>query len=97
MTAGGGVEFEFDAAKDAANRAKHGVGLAFGARVFEDPRHIILPSLRLIDCEARWKAVGVVDGKHWTAVHVWRSGTIRFISVRRSNAREQRDHDRDSG
>lgn len=86
---------DFDPAKDEANRVKHGVPLAFGVRVFEDAGHIVLPSLRPIDGEDRYKAVGMVDGRLWTAIHVWRGETVRMISVRRSNAGEQRDHDRD--
>ncbi len=88
---------DFDPAKDAANRVRHGVPLAFGARVFEDPRLAMRPTLRLGDLEERFKAVGMVDGKLWTAVHVWRGATARMISVRRSNDGEQRSYDRDSG
>ena len=82
---------DFDPAKDEANRVKQGVPLAFGVRVFEDADHIVLPSLRPVDGEDRYKAVGMVDGQLWTAVHVWRDETIRMISVRRSNAGEQGD------
>jgi uncharacterized DUF497 family protein len=60
------MEFEFDPAKNEANRFKHGVPLAFGERVFDDPRLSDLPSFRL-------------------------------ISVRRSNASEQRDYDSHPG
>lgn len=88
---------DFDAAKDEANRAKHGVSLAFGTRVFDDAGHVVLPSLRPIDGEDRYKAVGKVEGRLWTAIHVWRGETMRLISVRRSNAGEQRNYDRDSG
>jgi uncharacterized DUF497 family protein len=63
---------DFDPAKDEANRVRHGVPLAFGVRVFEDADHIVLASLRPIDGEDRYKAVGRVDGQLWTAVHVWR-------------------------
>ena len=89
--------FDFDPAKDEANRTKHGVPLLFGVRVFDDPAHVILPSLRPIDGEDRYKAVGMVDGRLWTAIHVWRGETARMISVRRSNSGEQRDYDRDPG
>jgi uncharacterized DUF497 family protein len=88
---------DFDAAKDEANRAKHGVSLAFGVRVFDDGGHIVLPSLRPIDGEDRYKAVGLVDGRLWTVIHVWRGETIRLISVRRSNSGEQRNYHRDPG
>jgi uncharacterized DUF497 family protein len=88
---------DFDPAKDAANREKHGVPLAFGVRIFADPLMVIRSTVRLGDEEERFKAVGRVDGKLWTAIHVWRGETVRMISVRRSNAGEQRDYDRDPG
>ncbi|HYJ28794.1 MAG TPA: BrnT family toxin [Allosphingosinicella sp.] len=88
---------DFDPAKDEANRDRHGVSLAYGVRVFDDDNHLVLPSLRPVDGEDRYKAVGVVDGKLWTAIHVWRGEAIRLISVRRSNDGEQREYDRDSG
>lgn len=88
------MEFEFDTAKDEANRFKHGLWLAFGMRVFDHDDHVVVASHRPIDGEERFKAVGLVDGKLYTAVHVWRGDVVRLISVRRSNAGEQRDYDR---
>jgi len=88
---------DFDPAKDATNRDKHGVPLAFGARVFEDVDVAIVPTVRIGDEAERFKAVGLVDGKLWTPIHVWRGVVVRMISVRRSNAGEQKDYDRDPG
>lgn len=88
---------DYDPDKDAANRIKHGVPLAFGARVLEDARHLILASFRPVDGEDRYKAVGAVDGKLWTAVFVERGDAVRLISVRRSNASEQRNYYRHPG
>ena len=90
------MEFEFDPTKDEANRFKHGLPLAFGRRVFDDPAVAIVPTVRLGDEEERFKAIGRVDGKLHTAVHVWRDEVVRFISVRRSNPREKRDYHSDS-
>jgi uncharacterized protein len=80
----------FDPNKDATNRAKHHLPLAFGARIFEDVDHVVIPSIRPIDGEDRFKVVGQVDGKFHTAVYVIRDGQPRYISVRRSNAGEER-------
>lgn len=91
------MKFGWDPAKDEANRFKHGLRLAFGQKVFDDPDHIISTSYREIDGEDRNKAVGTINGKLYTAVHVWRGETIRLISVRRSNAGEQRDYHSDPG
>jgi uncharacterized DUF497 family protein len=87
------MEFDFDPAKDEANRFKHGLRLEFGRRVFDDPMNAILPSFRKVDGEDRFKAVGMVGGKLYTVVYVWRENVIRLISVRRSNPSEQRDYD----
>jgi hypothetical protein len=71
--------------------------LSFGKRVFDDPFHRILPSFRERDGEDRYKAVGLVDNKLHTTVHIMRGEAVRLISVRRSNASEQRDYDSNSG
>lgn len=88
------MEIEFDTAKDEANREKHGVSLAFGATIFHDDRHLLIASIRPIDGEERYKVIGMVDGKLWTAIHVRRGDRFRFISVRRSNDGEARIYDR---
>lgn len=84
----------FDPAKDAINRKNHGLPLMFGEAVMADPDHLIIPSIRPVDGEERFKAVGMVDGKLYTAVFTWRAterGDLpRFISVRRSNPGEER-------
>lgn len=77
--------FEFDPDKDAVNRLKHGVSLSFGARIFDDADYLLIPTFRREDGEDRYKVVGEIDGKLWTAVHLIRDGVVRFISVRRSN------------
>ena len=64
------MEFEFDPAKDEANRFKHGLRLVFGAEVFAAVDHVILPSVRDTDGEERYKAIGQVDGKLYTAAKI---------------------------
>mgnify|MGYP002621059992 FL=1 len=63
-----------DPAKDAANREKHKLPLSFGDRIFEDDDHLIVPSIREIDGEERFKVVGLVGEKLFTGVFVWRDG-----------------------
>jgi uncharacterized DUF497 family protein len=62
------MQDRFDPAKEKANIVKHGVSLAVGDRVFEDDDHLILPSIRPVDGEERFKVIGVVDGRLLTAV-----------------------------
>ena len=80
----------FDPDKDAINRQKHQLPLAFGKRIFEDDNHLLIPSIREIDGEERLKVVGIVGEKLFTGVFVWRGDLPRFISVRRSNKGEER-------
>lgn len=66
------MEDRFDPAKDAANCDKHGLSLAFGDRIFEDGNHLLIPSIRPQDGEERFKVVGLLGGKLFTGVFVWR-------------------------
>lgn len=91
------MEIGFDPGKDAINIERHGVSLAFGERMFDDPMMLIIPTIRAEDQEDRYKAVGMVDGKLWTAVHVYRDPILWFVSVRRSNEGEKRAYDSHSG
>jgi uncharacterized protein len=90
------MDIEFDADKDEINRFKHRLSLSFGKRIFADTKHVVAASFRLEDGEERYKAIGTVDGKLYTAVHVWRDDIIRLISVRRSNDSEQKRYNRDT-
>lgn len=84
------MDDRFDPAKDATNREKHGLSLAFGDLIFSDEDHLIIPSIRVEDGEERFKVVGLVGAKLYTGVFVWRSEVARFMSVRRSNSGEER-------
>jgi uncharacterized protein len=89
------MEIEFDSTKDHTNRAKHGLSLADGAQIFNDANHLIIPSIRKIDGEERFKVIGLVQDRLHSGVFVWRDTRVRFISVRRSNKGE--DHAYHSG
>ena len=38
--------------------------------------------------EPRYLVIGVMDGKHWSAITTYRGGHIRLISVRRARTEE---------
>lgn len=84
------MQIEYDPDKNTANFTKHSVSLSFGVRVFDDVYVAIIPTVRETDGEERLKAVGLVDDRLYTAVHVWRGEVVRFVSVRRSNDGEGR-------
>jgi len=80
------VEFEFDLAKSAANRKKHGIDFDEAKRLWEDPDLLETPA-RVTD-EPRVGVIGVIGPKHWSAFFTYRSGRVRLISVRRAREEE---------
>lgn len=82
----------YDPCKDLINQSKHGLSLCFGERVIADPDQLEISSFREVDNEKRWKSIGKVDGKLYTAVFTYRGNGRRFISVRRSNRNEERQY-----
>lgn len=80
------MEFEFDAEKSRANKAKHGIDFTEAARLWNDERRIEIPA-RTVG-EARVIVIGVIGGQCWSAVVTHRRDKIRIISVRRSRAEE---------
>lgn len=80
------MEFEFDAEKSEANKAKHGIDFTEAAMLWNDERRIEIPA-RTVG-EARVLVIGVIGGHCWSAVVTHRRDKIRIISVRRSRAEE---------
>jgi uncharacterized DUF497 family protein len=80
------LQFEFDPAKSAANKEKHGIDFVEAQAIWLDRRFSTM-RLRYAD-EERFEAVAQVDGFCWTAVITMRGESIRVISVRRSRATE---------
>lgn len=80
------MELEFDPAKSAANRDKHGIDFVQVRALWDDPRRVELPA-RTVG-ESRWLVVGRISGLHWSAVVTYRGRRVRIISVRRSRPQE---------
>jgi hypothetical protein len=80
------VDFEFDASKSVANKAKHGIDFVEAQALWLDDMRVEIPA-RTAD-EPRYLIVGVIAGKHWSAVITYREERIRVISVRRSRSEE---------
>lgn len=78
--------FEFDPAKSEANRLKHGIDFVYAQNLWNDPMLLEVPAKT--EDEPRFLVVGLVDGKHWSAVITYREGNIRLISVRRARTEE---------
>ena len=85
--------FEWDTAKERANRAKHGLDIRTAARVFLDPYRIEQYDDREDYGEDRWITIGTVDPALLVVVYTVSDEAgevIRLISARRANAQEER-------
>ena len=78
--------FEFDLAKSDANLFKHGIGFVDAQALWGDPMLLEIPA-RTAD-EPRFLVIGLIEGKHWSAVITYRGVNIRLISVRRARTEE---------
>jgi uncharacterized protein len=78
--------FEFDAAKSESNRTKHGIDFVEAQGLWNDPMLLEIPAKT--DDELQYLVIGLIDGKHWSAVITYRGGNIRLISVRRARTEE---------
>jgi len=85
-------DFEWDDAKAAANRAKHGVAFEEASTVFADPCYI----LRVDDADPeRFFAIGMSGlARVLMIVHVERGPRIRLVSARKATAAEARVYER---
>ena len=78
--------FEFDVAKSLGNKAKHGIDFVEAQALWHDEQLIEIAA-RTED-EPRFAVIGLIDGKHWSAVITYRGEAVRLISVRRSRDEE---------
>ena len=60
------MEFEFDPVKSSSNREKHGVDFVQAQELWQDPMGIEV--LARTAGEPRWLVVGLMGGRHWSAV-----------------------------
>ena len=86
------MEIGFDPDKRQTNLSKHGVDFLVAARVFLDPHRIDGADARRDYGEERQICVGKVDDRVYVVVYVERQQTLRIISARKANEREQRKY-----
>lgn len=80
------LKFEYDPNKSATNFDKHGINFVQALQLWHDP-HLIEVRAKA-NSESRYLVVGLIKGKHWSAIVTYRWNKIRIISVRRSRATE---------
>ncbi|MDO9225557.1 MAG: BrnT family toxin [Pseudomonadota bacterium] len=78
--------FEFDETKNQTNLLKHGIDFIDAQGLWDDPR--LLEIAAKTEDEPRYLVIGLINGKHWSAVVIYRGANIRLISVRRSRIEE---------
>src|ERR1700726_4524381 len=95
------IRFEWDSAKEQANRRKHRISFEIARHVFEDADALVEQD-RIEDGEVRWQTIGMIDGALLLLVaHTVAAGddepdeTIRIISARRASRRERRRYEKE--
>ena len=78
--------FEFDPIKSSSNLVKHNIDFVNAQLLWNDP--MLLEIGAKTEDEPRYLVIGLIEGKHWSAVITYRGTTIRLISVRRARAEE---------
>ena len=86
------MTFDWDPAKDASNRVKHGVSFEAVHLAFNDP-HAISEADRVVDGELRWKTIAMLGGRLLMIAHTLDTHGpeefIRIISARKATATER--------
>ncbi|QGX39334.1 BrnT family toxin [Permianibacter aggregans] len=91
--------FEWDAAKAASNRRKHGISFELAATVFRDPLMLSMFDDEHSEQEERWVTLGKAANQVLVVVvHTWRDEAanavrIRLISARPATAAERQQYE----
>lgn len=80
------MDFEFDEAKSLANAAKQGIEFVAAQALWLDELLLEIPART--ENEQRSLVIGLIGGKHYSAVVTHRERRVRIISVRRSRREE---------
>ena len=81
------MEYEFDEAKNAANKAKHGLDFSEAQRLWQDVDAVEIPAKSAV--EQRKMLLARIKGKIWSAIFTERENKVRIISVRRARTNEE--------
>ena len=81
------MEYEFDEAKSAANKAKHGLDFSEAQKLWQDADAVEIPAKS--DVEQRKMLIARIEEKIWSAIFTEREKKIRIISVRRARTNEE--------
>lgn len=83
------MRFEWDETKRAANLAKHGIDFVDALEMFAAPM-FVRSDERKDYGEPRWQGLGFVQGRLMVVAYTKREpNTVRIISLRKANSREE--------
>lgn len=88
--------FEWDDAKNQSNIEKHGLSFEFAEQVFAG-EIITFEDNRYPYGEKRYITYGLLVSRLVVIIHTWRNGSVRIISMRKGNQREQHEFERATG
>ncbi len=91
------MEFEWDNAKAAANKAKHGVSFQDATAALRDRRIVEELDLASDYVEERVIAYCLLEGQVLVVVYTLRGERYRIISVRKADKYEQDNYYRENG
>jgi len=84
------MPFEFDPAKSALNRTKHGIDFVDAQRIWADVDRLEIPARSA--GEPRFQVIGRIGDGIWSAFITYRNEKIRIISVRRARSNEEEQY-----
>ncbi len=88
------MAIDFDPTKDEANRQKHGVSLAEGDGVLNDPLALTMED-EFVEGEQRFVSLGMnIFGSLMVVVWTPRGENTRLISVRGAEPKERRNYEK---
>ena len=85
--------FEWDEEKNKACLQKRGFNFGLAAQVFFDPKRVVDPDNRRSYGEDRYRVMGRIEERLYVVVYTPRLNTVRIISARKANKREERDYE----
>lgn len=94
------INFEWDSAKAATNRRKHGISFELAALAFADPFAFVMEE-RIEGDEHRWRTLGMVEGcllllvAH-TVHDMDGAEFIRIISARKATRKERQRYEHEN-
>ena len=80
------LQFDFDPAKSASNKLKHGLDFVEAQALWLGKR-IEFPADR-VSGEIRYAVIGTIKGIHHVAIITYRGSIVRIISARRATPKE---------